>query len=239
MKIIEKNKEKLIFLTDIEEEIANALRRYVNQIPVLAIDEAEISMNDSPLYDETIAHRLGLIPLRAKGVVNEKTTAALKLFSKNQGYVYSRDIRGTAEVVYKEMPITILKEGQEMKVNLFARAGKGEEHSKFSPGIIFYRNTFDVKIEKDCPLEIAEFCPKRIIKIKDNKLVIDDEIKCDGCELCLEKCQKKGKDLIKITPTKELLVTVESFGQIDASEIFKKAIDILKKDLNNLSKDIK
>jgi DNA-directed RNA polymerase subunit D len=239
MKIIEKNKEKLRFVAEINEELTNALRRYANQIPVLAIDEVEISMNDSPLYDETVAHRLGLIPLKSKGVVNEKTTAVLKLSSKKQGYVYSGEIQGSAEVAYKNMPITILKDGQEMKINLIAKSGKGENHSKFSPGIIFYRNIFNVKIEKDCPLDIAEFCPQKIIKIKDNRLVVDEEIKCDGCELCLEKCQKKGKDLIKITPTKELLITIESFGQLDSSEILKKSIELLKKDLNNFSKNLK
>jgi DNA-directed RNA polymerase subunit D len=239
MKIIEKNKEKLIFLAEIDEETTNALRRYVNQIPVLAIDEVEISMNDSPLYDETVAHRMGLVPLRAKGAVNEKTTATLNLSSKKEGYVYSGELKGDAEIIYKDMPLTILKEDQEIKVKATARAGKGETHSKFSPGIIFYRNTFDVKINKDCPMEIAEVCPQKIIKIKDNKLFVEDEIKCDGCELCLEKCEKKGKDLIKITPKKELLVTIESFGQIDASDILKKSIDFLKKDLNDVSKELK
>ena len=168
MKIIEKNKEKLIFLADINEELANALRRYVAQIPVLAIDEVEISMNDSPLYDETLAHRLGLVPLRAKGVINEKTNSNLKLLSKKEGYVYSGEIKGDAEIVYKNMPLTILKEGQEIKINAIARVGIGKNHSKFSPGIMFYRNTFDVKIDKDCPLEISEVCPQKILKIKNN-----------------------------------------------------------------------
>jgi len=239
MKIIEKNKEKLVFSTEMGVEITNALRRYANQIPVLAIDEVEISMNDSPLYDETIAHRLGLVPIRAKGVVNDKTTATLKLASKKAGYFYSGEIQGDAEVIYKEMPITILKEDQEIKIKAIAKAGKGETHSKFSPGIIFYRNTFDVKIEKDCPLEIAEVCPQKIIKIKDNKLIVENDIKCDGCELCLEKSQKKGKGLIKITPGKELLITIESFGQLDSSDILKKSIDLLKKDLNEVSKELK
>jgi DNA-directed RNA polymerase subunit D len=239
MKILEKSKEKIIFSAEIDEETTNALRRYVNQIPILAIDEVEISMNDSPLYDETIAHRLGLIPLKAKGVVNDKTTATLKLAEKKGGYVYSGEIKGDAEIIYKNMPITILKEDQEIKIKAIAKAGKGETHSKFSPGMIFYRNLFDVKISKDCPLDIAEICPQKIIKIKDNKLFVENGIKCDGCELCLEKCEIKGKDLIKITPEKELLITIESFGQIDASEILKKSIEFLKKDLNDISKELK
>jgi DNA-directed RNA polymerase subunit D len=239
MKIIQKTKEKLVFLTETNEELLNALRRYANQIPILAIEDVEIYMNDSPLYDETLAHRLGLIPLKSKGVINEKTNAVLKLSSKKKGYVYSGEIKGNVEVVYKDMPITILKEGQEIKINAIAKSGKGEEHAKFSPGIIFYRNTFNVKIDKDCPLEIIEVCPQKIMKVKDNKIVIEDELKCDGCELCLETCQKKGKNSIKITPNEEVLVNIESFGQLDSFEIFKKAIDLLKKDLKNVSKEIK
>lgn len=239
MQIIEKNKEKLIFSLEIGEELANALRRYAHQIPVLAIDEIEISMNDSPLYDETIAHRLGLVPLKVKGAINDKTNVSLKLHSKKQGYVYSGELQGDAEVVYKNLPITLLKEGQEIKINAIARAGKGETHSKFSPGFIFYRNTFNIKIDKDCPLGIAEVCPQKIIKIKDNKLVVENESKCDGCELCLEKCPKKEKEMIKITPTEDLLVTIESFGQLEPMEILKKSIDFLKKDLNEVSKELK
>ncbi len=239
MKLIEKNKEKLIFLTETSEELANALRRYVNQIPVLAIDEVEISMNDSPLYDETLAHRLGLVPIRTKSTVNEKTTANLKLSSKKEGYVYSEEIKGDAEVVYKDMPLTILKEGQEIKVNATARAGKGENHAKFSPGLMFYRNVYNINVDKDCPAEAVEVCPKGIFKVKDGKVIVDDSLKCDGCELCIEKNHAKGKDFVKITPTKEILVTMESFGQLEPSEIFKKSIDFLKKDLNEISKEIK
>jgi DNA-directed RNA polymerase subunit D len=237
MKIIEKNKEKLVFLTEIHEELANALRRYVNQIPVVAIDEVEISMNDSPLYDETLAHRLGLVPIKVKETINDKTTSSLKISSKKEGYVYSGELKGDAEVVYKNMPLTILKEGQEIKINATARSGKGENHSKFSPGLMFYRNTFDIKIEKDCPLDIAEICPQKILKIKEGKVLVENEIKCDGCELCLEKNPKKGS--IKIVPSNELLVTIESFGQLDSHEIFKKTIDYLRKDLNWVLKEIK
>src|SRR3972149_6730007 len=65
MELIEKNKDQIIFSAEIEDSLANAIRRYVNHIPVLAVDELEISRNDSPLYDETVAHRVGLVPIKA------------------------------------------------------------------------------------------------------------------------------------------------------------------------------
>lgn len=64
METIESTKNKIIFSAEIEESLANAIRRYVHEIPVLAIDEVEIHQNGSPLYDETLAHRIGLVPLK-------------------------------------------------------------------------------------------------------------------------------------------------------------------------------
>ena len=49
---------------------------------------------------------------------------------------------------------------------------------------------------------------------------------------------KKGKNFVELTPSNELIVTVESFGQISEEEIFKKAIEVLKNDLKEFSKKI-
>jgi len=51
MKIIQKTREKVIFSCEIEESLANALRRSIDEIPILAVDEVEIHKNDSVLYD--------------------------------------------------------------------------------------------------------------------------------------------------------------------------------------------
>jgi len=238
MQIVNKKDNQITFKAEINESLANAIRRYLSEVPVLAIDEVEIFKNDSPLYDETIAHRMGLIPLKMDKAVNEKTVGKLKLKTKKEGMVYSGEMTGTIKVVYNKIPITSLNKGQEIEIVATAVMGKGSKHSKFNPGLMFYRNVVDVKIEKDCPQEVVDACPQKILSVKDRKVVCNDESKCDSCESCVEVCRKHKKDSIKLIPKPELVITLESFGQMDVKDIFKKSIDALKKDLAEVSKKI-
>ena len=234
MKIIEKKDNKLIFIVEANESLLNSIRRYANQIPILAVDEIEISKNDSPLYDETIAHRIGLIPLKNEN----KAKGKLKLNVKKEGIVYSDELKGDIKVIYDKIPITLLDKSQELELVANVKTGKGSEHSKFSPGLIFYRNVFEIKADKNCPKEVIENCPRNILKLKDGKIIVEDNFKCDSCEACVEFCKKNGKEAIEVVPTKELLVTLESFGQLSVEDMFKKSIEVLKKDLAELSKKL-
>jgi len=238
MKIISKKDKQITFTAEIDESLANAVRRYLYQIPIIAVDGIEISKNDSPLYDETIAHRIGLVPLKMDKLISEKTVVKLKLKAKKEGMVYSGELTGGVKVVYDKIPITSLKKGQELEIIATAKVGKGDKHSKFSPGLMFYRNVAEVKIDKDCPQEVINVCPQNILGMKNGKIIVEDDYKCDMCEACVELCKKQGKDSIKLIPTKELVITLESFGQLTVEEMFKKSIEILKKDLVKVSKKI-
>lgn len=235
MKLIKKKENKIVFTANIGESLSNALRRYLNQIPVMAIDELEISKNDSPLYDETIAHRVGLIPLKMKKISGKEVK--LKLSSKKEGFAYSGELDKEL-VVYDKIPITTLKKGQELEFVATARIGKGIEHSKFSPGIMFHRNVAEIKIDKDCPKEVINICPQKILKNENGKIAIENNFKCDMCEACLDYCRKQGKESIEIVPTNELVITLESFGQLEVEEILNKSIEIFKKDLVEVSKKL-
>jgi len=238
MELINKKDNQIKFIAEIEESLANAIRRYMNQIPVLAVDEVEISRNDSPLYDETIAHRIGLIPIKIDKSVNMKTISKLKLAAKEEGVVYSGGLKGGLKVVYEHIPITTLNKGQELNIIAVVKEGKGEEHAKFSPGLMFYRNVVDIKLDKDCPKEVVNICPKKVFDFKEGNVIVRDSSECDMCEACIEVCRKHKKDSIKLIPTKKLVISLESFGQINVKEIFKKSIEILKKDLAEISKKI-
>jgi DNA-directed RNA polymerase subunit D len=237
MKIINKKNNQITFSAEIDDSLANAIRRYVDQIPILAIDDVEISMNDSPLYDETIAHRLGLIPLKMEKTINEKGEE-ITLVSKKEGTVYSGELKGKVEPVYDKIPITLLKKGQELEILATARTGKGSKHAKFSPGLMFYRDVVDIKIDKECPKEIVNACPKKVLKVDNGKVCVIDEYECDMCEECVDFCNKQGKQFIELVPKGELIITIESFGQITPEEMFKRSIETLKEDLEEVSKKI-
>ncbi len=236
MKQIQKKENAIVISAELLESLANAIRRYVNEISVFAIEEVEISKNDSPLYDETIAHRIGLVPIKMGGNLDEKKTK-LKLESKKEGFVYSGELKG-AEIVYDKIPLTALSKGQEISLTATGKFGKGSEHAKFSPGLMFYREICELEIDKSLSEEIKRACPNNETKEKANKIIILDNLKEGVEDRCEVICQKKNKTL-KIKKTNELVILLESFGQFSAEGLFKKAIDTLKKDLVELEKKIK
>lgn len=247
MKIIKKDKEKMVFSGEIKESLANAIRRSVLEIPVLAIDEVEIYKNDSALYDEIIAHRLGLVPLKTEKDMNlredctceekgcAKCTVQLKLVAKGPGMVYSKELKGKAEPVYENMPITLLREDQELELVASAVLGKGIDHAKFSPGLVYYRHLADVDLKNcDCK-ECVEACPLGLLKLEGKKVEITDLWKCDLCEACVEACKENGKE-ISVKPSSEMIFFIESWGQMDAKDILGEAVKALKENLKTVEK---
>tara|TARA_Y100000310_G_scaffold174669_2_gene174758 strand:+ start:33089 stop:33805 length:717 start_codon:yes stop_codon:yes gene_type:complete len=238
MEIINKTENQIVFKSDMKDSLANAIRRYLNEISVLAIDEVEISKNNSPLYDETIAHRLGLIPLKTDKSSTEKKEIKLKLAYKKEGFVGSGELKGNAQVVYDKIPITFLDKDQELSLTATAKLGKGVEHSKFNPGLIFYRNVSEIALDKEFMEDVKSACPEASIKEKDGKIVVVDDGLKEVCDVVESIAESKGKTA-EIVPKGELIVTLESFGQLDNKEIFKGAVDELKKDLSEVSKKLK
>lgn len=237
MEKIEKKENQIIFKAEIEDSLANAIRRYVNQIPVLAVDEVELVKNGSALYDEVIAHRIGLIPLKADKMITEKNKGKLKLEYGKEGFVTSGEMKGNVEVVYDKIPITFLDKNQEIELIAFTKEGKGNEHVKFSPGLIFYRNATKIKADKSLKEEIKRLCPDCDIEEKGEKIIIYDNKSKEVSDLIEGIANKMNKE-IEVDMEKELIMNVESFGQLEVENVFTKSIDVLKKDLIELSKKL-
>lgn len=149
---VQKQGEKLSFkIIEGELSFVNALRRTITEnVPVLAIDTIEFSKNDSVLYDEIIAHRLGLIPLKTNiktfklkeecscnGKGCNKCSVKLKLKVKGRE-VLSTDLKSNGVEAVYEMPIVKLMPEQELEFIAEATLGTGKEHAKFVPGLVWH-----------------------------------------------------------------------------------------------------
>ena len=64
LKLDKKQKKLSFILKNASPAFANAIRRNaIEEVPVMAIEDVEFRNNSSVIYDEIVAHRLGLIPL--------------------------------------------------------------------------------------------------------------------------------------------------------------------------------
>lgn len=232
MNIIKNTDKRYIFSAKMSKPLANAIRRSSFMIPIMAIDELAIEKNDSPLYDETLAHRIGLVPLKMTKDIKEDTVLKLKLNSKTAGYVYSDSIKGDAEVIYDNIPLTFINENQEIKIVCSTKVGRAIDHAKFSSGILTYRALSEITLPKKYKETIAELFSNKITE-KGDKIVIKDDSEKSIVDFCLGLCQK-DKEECNVKDTGSLVFDIESFGQIKAEEIFKQSVTILKSEIKAL-----
>ena len=66
IEIREKDDERAVFVVDgVDDTFINTIRRIcLVEIPTLAIEDVNIFKNDAKMFDEVLAHRLGLIPIK-------------------------------------------------------------------------------------------------------------------------------------------------------------------------------
>jgi DNA-directed RNA polymerase I and III subunit RPAC1 len=67
IEILKLDDEEIIFdLVGVEPPLANALRRImIAEIPTMAIEKVNMWQNTSIIPDESLAHRIGLVPIKA------------------------------------------------------------------------------------------------------------------------------------------------------------------------------
>jgi len=163
----------------IDPPIANALRRLmIARVPTVAFHQVTIAENSSEIPDEILAHRIGLVPLRAPPTQFAAMTAdsdkydvsnSLKFeldvtcVDKASAQVYTRQLRWVAEdaglrekfrpadvgPVHDNILLASLAPGQRIALSAIAILGRGETHAKWSPvGTAFYRMLPEVRLEK-------------------------------------------------------------------------------------------
>ncbi|MCH1518932.1 MAG: DNA-directed RNA polymerase subunit D [Nitrosopumilus sp.] len=160
--VITKDSERIALkLKGVPLQYANALRRVcLNGVPVFAIDTVDIIENTSVLPDEGLAHRLGLIPLKTDlSKYNESDKILLVLDSGESeetravlsGELSSED--ESVKPVSEKIPIVQLAPGQKIKIECYARLGRGTEHAKWNSSNISMLTDTDKDDEKILTVE--------------------------------------------------------------------------------------
>jgi DNA-directed RNA polymerase subunit D len=144
LNIISQDEQKVsVKLKGIPLQYANALRRIcLNGVPIYAIDTIDVLENSSVLADEGIAHRLGLIPLKTElSAVQQDNESDKIMYTLDSGEtsetrtVLSGELKSqddTVKPISDNIPIVTLAPGQRLKIEAYARLGRGTEHAKWN-----------------------------------------------------------------------------------------------------------
>jgi len=237
------------------------------EVPSMAIDDVIIIENNSVLYDEVIAHRLGLIPLKTDldtfvlpeecdckselGCSKCRASFTLEAESVDEPVnVYSSDLKGESDVVPVSGNIPIVKLGpsQRLKLELYAKLGRGLEHAKWQPvSACAYKYMPRVTLNPDNlanPPEVIQACPADVyVADPENKIAVRDELACTLCMDCVEKAtpiDSKKTFPVKIEGDENAFVFyVESTGCMPSRRIVAEASKILEKKTVNLADLVK
>jgi DNA-directed RNA polymerase subunit D len=257
IELLSKDKEtnRLTFvLKDSSAFFANILRRMmVEEVPTLAIEDVEFKENSSAMYDEMVAHRLGLIPIKTdlksyelpskctcKGKGCAKCQLKLTLQSKAVGVVTAAHLNSKdpkCKPVFPGMPITKLIKGQEIELEATAILGQGKEHVKWCPGLVFYKAYPVITIKKDCE-DAAKVCPVKVFDFSKGKLTVNEKnrLKCHLCNACVDACN--GSIEVEDSKT-DFIFTIESWGQLDPVDMIEAAADMFKEKLDEFQSLLK
>ncbi|MDO8646963.1 MAG: DNA-directed RNA polymerase subunit D [Candidatus Diapherotrites archaeon] len=224
-------------------ELMNSFRRAIMlEVPTLAIEEVTFFENNSVMFDEFLAHRIGMIPIKADLKDYKKNeTAKFTLDKEGPCTVYGKDIKSadpSVEIIGKKVPLVKLNKGQRVKMELIATISTGKEHSKWQPAIVGYRNTHTITVDKECNAceDCVKHCPKNILEVKAKKIVITDALKCNACKACVNYCDK-GHIKLETDP-ENFVFFIESHGQSDSEEVALHAIEALKEKVSEFKKSI-
>jgi DNA-directed RNA polymerase subunit D len=255
LEILEQTEYKLVFIIEgISIEMVNALRRIIlTEIPVMAIDEVIILKNDSPLYDEIIAHRLGMIPLKTDletynlpqscecggfgcplcqvsltCEITNNTNAPLEIFS---GDLNSNDPKIIPVNPY--IPIVKIDKNNKVIIEAYAILGKAKDHAKWQavsnvafryyPIIEFNEN--ELKDIEENKI-IIKMCPEKLFELTGKNLLKLKEDYWKTCTLC-KSCQTNSDDKIKAYPKENTYIfAIESDGVLPFNVLIKKTFEI-------------
>lgn len=217
MKVLNDNGNVLVLSSDKESPaLLNALRReIISELPSMAISEVDFYENNSSLFNDYLANRMGLIPLTWEEGISDDVSISFSLnveAVEEQKTVYSRDLVSSdpkIKVFHDSIQIAVLGKGQKLRVEAFAVKGTAKQHARFQSAIASYGKAGEFKaVEKckKCSAQLVAFPP-----LAGKKDLPENSYLCANCE----KPDGEGK---------EFLFIVESFNNLSAKQQFDRAL---------------
>lgn len=222
----------------------NSLRRAIMcDVPCLAIDSVHFYDNDSVVFDEMLAHRLGLLPVKTDVKTYKKgDKVKLVLEKTGPGVVTSKDIKcidPKIEIVDKKIPITKLGKEEKIKLEMNAVMGTGAEHAKYQPALVAYNEVPILDSEKTYTnaKEIVADFPEGVIEAKAGKLFLLDPYNIKTQNPLGDLLTKHGVKL-KYSDT-DFVLMIETTGQLSAKEVVDAALKALGDKLEEFKEEAK
>ncbi|MGC8608859.1 MAG: DNA-directed RNA polymerase subunit D [Thermoplasmata archaeon] len=241
---------------------ANALRRtLINDIPKLAVEyvtfhhgqirDAEGNVYDSslPLFDEMVAHRLGLIPLKTDLTLNFRNqcscggkgcplcTVTYSINKLGPATAYSSDMQPVTHPdltpVDGEIPIVKLGAKQAILVTAEAILGTAKDHAKWqvTSGVSYkYHREFivDKKVFEGWE-DLKNKCPSAVISENDDNIIFTDDVKCRSLSVLFEVNGVQIKE-----DNTRFIFNFETDGSLKAIEVLQYALKRMKDRLDIL-----
>jgi DNA-directed RNA polymerase subunit D len=249
-------------VTDISPAEANALRRtIISDIPKLAIDKVtfhhgqirdeEGNEYDSslPLFDEVVAQRLSMIPIKSDLKMNFRDnctcggkgcslcTATFSINKLGPATLYSGDLISVGGTVSKptdpEIPILKLGPKQAILVSAEAVLGTAASHAKWqvATGVSYkYSRKFIVQKKSSIDYEkIKQQCPSSLVSESNTTITFTDDVPCHALTPLFENKECKIEE-----DSSSYIFQFETDGSLSALDVLDYALKRLPQRLNIL-----
>ncbi len=272
VKILDMNETSArLIIKGLDPSVTNGLRRMMmSEVPKMAIEKVEFhqgAIRDSsgkeyesvsPLFDEILAHRLGLIPIptdldlftfrdkcKCNGEGCPSCTIMYVVNKKGPCTVFAGDLEplGDQKLAINKrdalIPIVKLMEGQAPLIYATAVLGLGKEHAKWQAvSGVGYKYMAKISINPSkCNAEAcAKACPRGVLVAKGKELTQQNVENCSLCKACEAACEPGG---IKVDsdPTTQLF-TFETDGALTPKKVLMYSLAKLEEKCNDFKNAI-
>ena len=176
----------------------NAIRRYsMAKVPTYAIDEVTIVANTSLMFDEMLAHRLAMVPLRSEDYIDKLLATDVSLCEKCSLDSEEKPPKDVCDKCFINMFLEV--EAHEQEVTVYSGDIKSEDpYVKpvydnipiviLAPG---QRISLELRARIGRGLEHAKWSPTTIAVVRNVADITIDESLCTLCGKCVEVCPRR------------------------------------------------